>query len=93
MRLKEARIHLISENIIHTAVKKKYVQVKENDYNAMNEIARLIINDFQMEDKIDREVKSAIRRMKDAPPEGSSKYQAMFKQLKLQTAQRYNYIL
>lgn len=93
MRLTENRIQMLAREILKKIQEKKYVSIKTTENDAMMEISRLLINDLKFEDRIDQEVRQEIKKMKNDIPEGSSQYQAVFRQLKQQTAQKYNYIL
>ena len=93
MRLSENRIQSLAREIVSKVQEKKYVSLESSENEAVLEISRLLINDLKFEDRVDQEVRQAISNMKENIPEGSSQYQAIFRQLKQQIAQKYNYIL
>jgi len=93
MRLSENRIQMLAREILKQAQDKQFIKVLSGENEAALEIARLMIKDLEFEDRIDEEVRREIQKMKKNIPEGSSEYQAVFRQLKQQIAQKYNYIL
>ena len=92
MRLSEARIEFIAEQIEKALTGKKMIGYYSRKRKLSSIIARVIIQDLAFEDKIDSEVEQTIRSIKRNIPEGSAEWGSIFQQKKEELAKRYNYI-
>ena len=92
MRLSEERVEFISEQIEKELRDKKMIAYYNRKRRLKSIIARVIILDLAMEDKIDKEVEKIIRSIKRDIPEGSAEWNSIFQQKKEELAKRYNYV-
>ena len=92
MRLSEERINFIAEQMVAELMAKKLVKYTGSRVILEAEMARVIIEDLRIEEKIEGEVVEMIANMKRRVPQGSSEWQAIFSQLKEEVAKRHNYV-
>ena len=92
MRLSEARIEFIAQQIARSLTDKKYVGFYNRKLKFHSIIARVMIQDLAFEDKIDAEVEKIIKSIRRDIPEGSAEWGSIFQQKKEELAKRYNYV-
>ena len=92
MRLSEARIEFIAEQIAKTLKKKRLVAYYNRRRKLSSIIARVMIEDLAFEDKIDKEVIDIINSIDRDIPEGSAEWSSIYQQKKDELAKRYNYV-
>jgi len=92
MRLSNARIEFIAEQIAGNLTRDRHVGYYNRKRKLSSIIARIIIQDLAFEDKIDAEVEETIRSIKRDIPEGSAEWNSIFQQKKEEIAKRHNYI-
>lgn len=91
MRLSEDRIAAIAQKVAFQLKKKRLVNPFMSVDLIQARIERPMLAHFQLEEKIDEEVRTVLSRSDDCPPEGSYEYQALFIKRKEEIAARHNY--
>jgi hypothetical protein len=92
MRLSESRIEFIAQQIAQSLTDKKYVGFYHRKLKFHGIIARMMIQDLALEDKIDAEVEKIIKSIRRDIPEGSAEWVSIFQQKKEELAKRYHYV-
>ena len=92
MRLSEARIEFIAEQLEKALISQKMIGYYSRKRKLSSIIARVVIQDLAFEDKIDKEVEKTILSIKRNIPEGSAEWSSIFQQKKEELAKRYNYV-
>ena len=92
MRLSEARIEFIAQQIAQSLTEKKYAGFYNRKMKFHGIIARIMIQDLAFEDKIDAEVEKVIKSIRRDIPEGSAEWVSIFQQKKEEVAKRYHYV-
>ncbi len=93
MRLSEERINHIAHEIVARWTRSGAVRVTGDPKRLETRVAKVILEDLRIEDRIDREVRERLRRMPSAPPEDSAEWQALFLHEKEMAAGRRGYVL
>lgn len=93
MRLSEDRINAIAYKIAFELVKKRAVKTARNLRQVTTWVEKPMLEHFQMESRIDEEVRNQLSRMTTCPPEGSFAYQALYQRKKEELAAKYQYEL
>lgn len=93
MRLSEARLTFIAQQISRDLLDTKLVAFDGTPIVMESEIAKIIQQDLQMEEEIDREVVDMIAGMKKVIPQGSAEWNALYFQKKEEAARRRNFVL
>ena len=88
MRFSEERIQHLAKKMAASMVEQDAVDAKAGRANLASLIAQVIINDLQVEDQIDEEVRDRLSRQRNLPPQGTGEYEAMFDQMKREVAQK-----
>jgi len=92
MRLSDERIEFLAKQIASVLAEKKLVGYYHRKKKLSNVIASIVIQDLEMEDRIDAEVIQMIRSIKRDIPEGSAEWSSIFQKKKEEIAKRHNYI-
>lgn len=92
MRLSEDRIHFISQQIAKDLLDKHLIKFGGSRIILEAEISKIIMEDLQIEEEIDREVVEMIEKMKRNIPPGSAEWNAIYAQKKEEIARRKNYV-
>lgn len=92
MRLSEERINHLARTVTQKWKKARIVRAPAHP-RLETLIARVILEDLQTEDEIDREARRRLRHMPSAPPEDSPEWEALFRREKETLAARRGYIL
>ena len=92
MRLSEVRIEFIAQQIAQSLTDKKYLGYYNRKLKLPSIIARVMIQDLALEDKIDAEVEKVIKSIQREIPEGSAEWVSIFQQKKEELAKRYHYV-
>lgn len=92
MRLSEDRIHFIAQQVAKELLEKNLVKFGGSRIMLEAEIAKIIMEDLQIEEEIDREVVEMIGKMQRNIPPGSAEWQAIYSQKKEEIARRRNYV-
>ncbi len=92
MRISEARIEFIAEQVAKSLESKKLISNYSRKRKLSSVIAAAIHRDLSYEDKLDAEVEKIIRSIKRDIPEGSAEWMSIFQQKKDELAKRNNYI-
>ena len=88
MRLSEERINSIAEKIALKLRRKGMVTAKGSLTTLASWIEKPMIAHMALEDDIDEIIRHQIMNLKNAPPEGSYDYQALFRKKKDEMARR-----
>ena len=92
MRLSEERIEFLANLIAKSLLDKKLAGYYNRKKKLGNVVAHIMLNDLQIEDKIDAEVVQMIKSIKRVIPEGSAEWVSIYQEKKAEIAKRHNYI-
>lgn len=93
MRLSEERINHIAREIVSRWVKSGTIRLTGDRRRFEVRVAKVILDDLMIEERIDREARRKLRAQPSAPPEGSPQWEAMFLREKESLAARLGYTL
>lgn len=93
MRLSEDRINAIAYKVAFAVVKKRLVITQKNLSQVTAWVEKPILEDMRREVEIDAEVTEQLRKMSQAPPEGSFEYQALYEKKKEEMVRRRGYTI
>ena len=93
MRLSEPRIDHITGEMLKQLEKSGAIQARGDRRIIQNRLGKVILDDLQIEDSIEREARERLRRMPSAPPESSPEYEALLRREKEGLAFRKGYVI
>jgi len=91
MRLSEARVQSIVNDAMERLDEAGVVKFKGRVSKVRSELERVVLGCLREDEEIDREARLFIERMKNAPPPGSPKFEAMLLQKREELARRKGY--
>ena len=92
MKLRETRIDYIAREIVNILEEEGFVEVSDK-LSAYNAVFNMILDDLQLEEKLDVEVREILEQYSDKMDQDRIQYHDMFKMVKKQLAKERNLIL
>ncbi len=88
MRLSEKRIRQLSKKIARDMMMKGSVKCNKGPGQVADVVARVLLEQRDVEEAIEREARELVSRQKNLPPPGTGEYQAAYQKAKQQVAAR-----
>ncbi len=92
MRLTKNEIDFLAFEIVKTLLKEKKITTTERDTLVEN-IARILTDDFSQEDKLDEEVREILNKYSEEIRKGNIEYQTIFRMIKQRLAKERKIVL
>ncbi len=92
MRLSKNEIDFLAFEIVKTLLKEKKITTTERDTLVEN-IAKVLTDDFSQEDKLDEEVREILNKYSEEIRKGNIEYQTIFRMIKQRLAKERKIVL
>ena len=92
MKLRKQQIEVIAAKIIDDLIKRESIEA-ENEDKAKTLVKKVIIDDFNVEDKLNDEVRELLEKISSEMRQGSVEYHKMFRLVKEKLIRERNLIL
>ncbi len=90
MRMSEERVHFIAKQIVNELLKTGKIKYDGVSQSLVATLEKPILDDILAEEKLDQEVMDQIARMKERVVPGTSRWEAIFTQIKTDICRRKN---
>lgn len=92
MRLNKYQIDHLAFSIIRNLIKEEKI-ISDNKIKLVEDVANLIYEEFQKEDKLDQEVREILNKHIEKIRQENIEYQTMFRMIKTKLAKERNIVL
>jgi len=93
MRLSESRVRALAKRMAAEMIARGAVEHARGERALSDAIANVLLNDQELETRIEAEAREMLSKQKNLPPPGTGQYQAAFDQAKKLIASRKGIIL
>ena len=93
MRLSEERVHHVAKVMAEQMLEKGLLQSSYSDTKVAQVVARAMLKELAMEDKIEDEVRRLLSTYSRQIDEGSAEWEVLFQKTKEELAQKRGYVL
>ena len=93
MRLSEERVHHVAKAMAQQMLEKGVLQSSYSETKVAQVVARAMLKELAMEDKIEDEVRRLLTTYSRQIDEGSQEWEVLFQKTKEELAQKRGYVL
>ena len=93
MRLSEERVHHVAKVMAQQMIEKGLIQSSYGETKVAQVVARAMLKELAMEDKIEDEVRRLLSHYSRQIDEGSAEWEVLFQKTKEELAQKRGYVL
>lgn len=93
MRLSKERVTTLSKRLTETLLKENLISFRSKKELLESRIESILLNDLQVEDRLNAEVKEILKNHEREIDRGEVDYQKMFQMIKKQLAEKRNLVL
>jgi hypothetical protein len=93
MRLSKERVATLSKRLTETLLKENLISFRSKKELLESRIESILLNDLQVEDRLNAEVKEILKNHEREIDRGEVDYQKMFQMIKKQLAEKRNLVL
>jgi len=93
MRLRKEMVDYLSDKIVNGLAEKEFIETDDESRAVAEQISGIIIEDLQVEDELNVEVKAMLDKMEDELDKSNINYRKMFQMVKQKLARERGLIL
>ena len=93
MKLSRERVAILSKRLVEALLKENLISFRSKKELLESRIESILLNDLQVEDRLNAEVKEILKNHEREIERGEVDYQRMFQMIKRQLAEKRNLVL